>query len=101
MKANSFKIGIKYCGGCNPKYNRKEEVSKLIEAFKDEYIFENISLDSIYHSIIVVCGCENRCVNSEQLSSFIANCKDKVFLLSSIRDFEKVFTELRNCSNAT
>lgn len=28
-----MKIGIKYCGGCNPRYDRSHEVDKLKKRF--------------------------------------------------------------------
>ena len=28
-----MKIGIKYCGGCNPRYDRSQEVEKLKKKF--------------------------------------------------------------------
>lgn len=28
-----MKIGIKYCGGCNPRYDRNQEVEKLKKNF--------------------------------------------------------------------
>ena len=30
-----MKVGIKYCGGCNPRYDRGEFVSKLLAAHPD------------------------------------------------------------------
>lgn len=33
-----MKIGIKYCGGCNPRYDRSQEVEKLKKKISPAYI---------------------------------------------------------------
>ena len=60
-----MRIGIKYCGGCNPRYDRGEYVSALKEAYPQmqwEYAKEEIS----YDLLIVVCGCGSCCASYRQ-----------------------------------
>ncbi len=56
-------IGIKYCGGCNPRYDRLEFVSQL----KRNAPHHNYSLYMGNPSDvnIVVCGCKRACANLE------------------------------------
>ena len=58
------KVGIKYCGGCNPTYNR-EDVERVI---RDYFLRHGIQLDYIQSNfyecdfIILICGCKSCCV---------------------------------------
>lgn len=63
-----MKIGIKYCGGCNPRFNRKETINKL-DAYFEDIIFKPINESSWYDIVIVVCGCLTACVNKESINS--------------------------------
>ncbi|WP_333887011.1 hypothetical protein [Clostridium sp.] len=58
-------VGIKYCGGCNPKYDRKQFLYDLQQEFK--YNFETASLDKTYDIVIVLCGCTSCCVAHSKL----------------------------------
>lgn len=61
-----MKIGIKYCGGCNPHFDRIDKVNKLMELFKDvnfEYAKEN----KTYDLILVVNGCGRGCSDHSSL----------------------------------
>jgi hypothetical protein len=56
------KIGIKYCGGCNPSYERVEMVQEVQSLLKNRFIF------SIYDQqdsdiMLFVCGCPRACAN--------------------------------------
>jgi hypothetical protein len=56
------RIGIKYCGGCNPSYERVEMVQQVQSLLKDRFIF------SIYDQqdsdiMVFVCGCPRACAS--------------------------------------
>jgi hypothetical protein len=56
------KIAIKYCGGCNPSYERVEVVQQLQSLLKDRFIFS--ASDRQDSDIMVfVCGCPRACAN--------------------------------------
>lgn len=64
-----FKIRIKYCGGCNPHYDRV----KLVEEI-EKYIRTNISgeitittRDESADVGIIICGCSVCCVDREHI----------------------------------
>lgn len=58
-------IGIKYCGGCNPKYNRRKFQQQLEENFALK--FEIAKENEIYDIIIVLCGCSSVCAGHSNL----------------------------------
>lgn len=53
-------IGIKYCGGCNPRYDRGKLVSQLKNDIQADlhFVSENTQNADWF---IIVCGCESAC----------------------------------------
>lgn len=56
-----MRIGVKYCGGCNPFYDRKAEVEKL-ERNLENACFEPVKQGETYDRILFVCGCQRACI---------------------------------------
>lgn len=56
------KIGIKYCGGCNPFYERVEVVQRAQSLLKDRFIF---SFDDLQDPdiMVLVSGCPRACAD--------------------------------------
>ncbi len=63
-------IGIKYCGGCNPLYNRKKLAEKIAEMY-DEHTFEHASKGAAYDILLVINGCARACADIENYSGDI------------------------------
>ena len=56
------KITIKYCGGCNPSYERVEMVQQLQSLLNNRFIFAvNDPEDS--DARVLVCGCPRACAD--------------------------------------
>ncbi len=80
-----MKIGIKYCGGCNPVYNRGRQVKRLQEQFP-EHEFDFAAGDMKVCEIgLVVCGCVRACASVDGIEP-----KKKLFLLPTERSFSEV-----------
>lgn len=75
-----MKIGIKYCGGCNPRYDRTKEVEKLKKQFpQHEFTYDpGKAACDIY---LLVCGCMTACATSEGLAArrFVQLCSPQQF----------------------
>jgi hypothetical protein len=57
-----LRIGIKYCGGCNPLYDRVVAVKKLEQKLKGKAVF--VSPDSKEVDLILaVQGCDRACAD--------------------------------------
>jgi len=55
------RIGLKYCGGCNPSYDRVEYVRAIQEAASDR--IEWVSLEEgRFGTLLLVSGCDKQCV---------------------------------------
>jgi hypothetical protein len=71
------KIGLKYCGGCNPQYDRVALVDRIRESLEDRAEF--VPWDCKEASLIlVVAGCETACVDPgpfEDLPYRIITCE--------------------------
>ena len=58
------KIGIKYCGGCNPSYERVEMIERVKFRFDDRFIFlchDEPNIDVF----ILVNGCQRACASKD------------------------------------
>jgi len=82
-----IKIGLKYCGGCNPEYDRvalvrhiEERLRGKVEFFEPEH--EGIEL------ILAVEGCSAACAD---LSAFQGM---KIRIITSIEDGERFIREI-------
>lgn len=62
------RIGVRYCGGCNPRYDRKAAVSRLQEKFP-QHQWEHIHEGEQYDLYLMVCGCMAACVTTKKLDS--------------------------------
>jgi hypothetical protein len=64
------RIGIKYCGGCNPSYERVKMIQQLESLLKDRFIFSRHNQQD-FDILVLVNGCPRACA-------------DKTFTLSGI-----------------
>ncbi len=59
-----MRVGIKYCGGCNPTYRRESIEEELIEIFGSENIVYTSSCEDV-DVLVVICGCKTACISRE------------------------------------
>jgi hypothetical protein len=57
--------GVKFCGGCNPKYERGKALSIIKEHFGDGLRFEYAEEGREYDILLYIAGCVNRCTSLE------------------------------------
>jgi len=79
-------IGIKYCGGCNPTYDRKSVVSGLKEHFNKGHTIETSKQGIVYDVVIILCGCSSACVSINNLEA-----KYEKICITSGNDNNKLF----------
>lgn len=77
MRDSILKIGIKYCGGCNPRFDRRDAVLLIKTELQDAFVFESAKEENTYDYIIVVGGCTNCCASYERLFA----SKERLFLI--------------------
>ena len=54
------KIGIKYCGGCNPTYERVEIVERVRSRLKDRFLFLRYDQQDL-DVLVLINGCPRSC----------------------------------------
>lgn len=61
-------IGVKYCGGCNNKYDRTAFLEKIKSEFSgNSFYYSNIDME--FDVVLVLCGCKSGCANYENIKS--------------------------------
>lgn len=85
-------IGIKYCGGCNSKYNRRKFQQKLEREFT--CTFEIARENKVYDIVIVLCGCSSACAEHSNLKF-----KYEKILIRSEKDYIRIVNTLNKYSN--
>lgn len=58
-----MKCGVRFCGGCNPRFDRGEAYEKIRTQLKDEIEFDYAKEDHLYDVILVIGGCTNCCAS--------------------------------------
>ena len=64
---SDVQIGVRYCGGCNPTYDRVNVVKKL-QKFFPEFSFVNAESGKSYPAVLIVNGCTNACTSTVDLA---------------------------------
>lgn len=63
------RVGIKYCGGCNPRFERVALIEKVREHFQGKIEFESAKEGQMYDGLLVVGGCSNCCPSYEHFET--------------------------------
>ena len=61
-------IGVKFCGGCNPNYDRGGLYQRILKVYP-EHSFETADETKEYDALLVICGCERACANTERYAA--------------------------------
>ena len=81
-----MRVGLKYCGGCNPSFERVEYVREIQETAGRRV--EWVPLDAgRFTAILLVCGCDKQCVE-------MAEYEETGHRVITIKDKQKTPTEI-------
>jgi len=74
-----MRAGVKFCGGCNPRYDRAGEFERIRAGFgndegisgkegihSENIVFEFARQDGSYDVLLTICGCDNRCATTAE-----------------------------------
>jgi len=59
-----IKAGVKYCGGCNPNYDRKETAASISR--QTGIRLETYSEEQPPDIALIICGCTSECVKTDK-----------------------------------
>lgn len=57
-----MRVGVKYCGGCNPRYDRVAFVERFRRRHPEATV-EPAVTGVVYDCLLVVCGCSAQCAD--------------------------------------
>lgn len=86
-----MKIGIKYCGGCNPRYDRTSFFSRIKDEVGYKHQFETAISGELYDVVLVLCGCTSGCADHSMLTAK----NDKILILQE-KDYNGVINLLES-----
>jgi len=61
-----MKCGVRFCGGCNSKYDRGAAYELIKQNLQEEIQFEYAQEDIVYDILLIVGGCTNCCASYDQ-----------------------------------
>ena len=82
-------VGIKYCGGCNCRYERNDILDRLKKEH-GEITLEYAKEDSVYDFVLVLCGCLSKCASYTKYQT-----KNGYVLVASLSDYALVEDKIR------
>lgn len=88
----NMKCGVRFCGGCNPRYDRGnalEEIKKSLSDVEFEYACEGVT----YDVILVIGGCTNCCASYEQFKT-----REGVIKMWDYGDIDRIVKVIRDLS---
>ncbi len=84
------KIGIKYCGGCNPGYERVEMIERIQFRFNDQFSFLRHDEPDI-DLLILMSGCHRACAGENLNTTKIPYCS-----VMGENDFDNLISWLKS-----
>jgi hypothetical protein len=83
------RIRVKYCGGCNPRYDRTALTAKLRADFPGAAVAE-VSADGPDHFVAVICGCSTACASHDDLCGLAGKA-----VITSQEEYEQLAAAVR------
>ncbi|WP_206458496.1 hypothetical protein [Anaerovorax sp. IOR16] len=87
-----MKCGVRFCGGCNPRYDRGKVLEEIKESLS-EIDFEYACEEETYDVILVIGGCTNCCASYEQFKT-----KEGVIKMWDSADTKRIIRVIRDLS---
>lgn len=79
-----MRIGLKFCGGCNPYYDRGAAVQGLKDRFP-QHSFEAVARGEHYDRMLLICGCARGCVQHYREAD-----ADRTIVLKNMEEFREL-----------
>lgn len=90
-----MKCGVRFCGGCNPRYDRGKALEEIKEQLKD-IDFVHAAEGELHDLLLVIGGCTNCCASFDQFKTKLGVLKmwDKTHIERICDEIEKKKLEL-------
>lgn len=90
-----MKIALKYCGGCDPDYDRVDYYQRIKTAVGDGVQWTRLD-EGDHDLVLVICGCAKACVVDE-----IPDDKPVIMIKDDDADSEEVAAQIKKRSAAS
>ena len=88
-------VRVKYCGGCNPRYDRAGLVRRMREDFPGaSVVYDETPSGEEIDVVLVVCGCPVRCASHGELRGLSGK-----WIVSSPDEYPPLYEELKGVGN--
>ena len=84
-----MKCGVRFCGGCNPRYDRRQALNQIESQFKD-IDFINAAEGVPHDLLLVIGGCSNCCASYEQFET-----KDGILKMWDKTNIERILDDIQ------
>jgi hypothetical protein len=91
-KDGRLKIGLKYCGGCNPEYDRVAVKNQIEKSLQDKVLFVSPESDD-KEMILAILGCKIACADLSLFQGL------KIWKITSVEDAKKFVKEIHHSVN--
>lgn len=79
-----MRVGVKYCGGCNPRYNRSDFIRRLGLRLDSAFRIEHAVPEDVYEMLLLVGGCSSCCAEYAQYQ-----VTERVIRITGDQDFDR------------
>jgi len=86
-KGGRLRVGLKYCGGCNPEYDRVAVKNQIEKSLQDKVLFVSPESDD-KEMILAIQGCKIACADLSLFQEL------KIWKITSVEDAEKFVKEM-------
>lgn len=80
---SGMRVGVRFCGGCNPRYDRGETYRELQESLPG-VVFAYLVPGRSYDGYLLVCGCQSQCAGRSEMDKELP-----VFVLTSPEEIKE------------
>ena len=81
--------GVKYCGGCNSRYNRTAFLERVKNTCPNVE-FQYVQPEAVYHYLLVICGCPSKCAD---ISKILID--GNIYMISEENQFENLVEKIK------
>lgn len=86
-----MKCGVRFCGGCNPRYDRGAAYEIIKQNLQAEIQFEYAQEGTIYDILLVIGGCTNCCASYDTF-----NARRGIIKIWQAEDLDKTIQILKD-----
>lgn len=92
MKTGVIRCGVKFCGGCNPKYDRGKAFTRFKAKFENRICFDIAQEGIAYDLLLIIGGCGSCCASYDQYNTLgsILKVWDQTHIEDQLKAMEEI-----------